>query len=84
MGKAARTVVGRWVAVWRCKECKAQLTYNQKMYSDGVCPFCGEDSGDTIVNVVRSRARCIAVELRPWWAIGRGPQWNFMYEEHPK
>lgn len=35
-----------------CKSCNEQLSWNTKMHSHGVCPYCGASSGDTVVDCV--------------------------------
>lgn len=33
-----------------CKQCEHELTNHEIYYSDGVCPYCGNISGSTIIN----------------------------------
>ncbi len=37
-------------SAWVCVNCKEQLSYSEKMHSKGVCPYCGNMSGCTIVD----------------------------------
>lgn len=36
--------------MWNCDDCKRILTSNEKMYSNGICPWCNAYSGGTIVD----------------------------------
>ena len=44
------TMIGkaRYRLVFHCSGCGSKLTRRQVMYSDGVCPLCGVDSGSMI------------------------------------
>jgi len=44
----------RFVAVYRCVKCKGVLSGHEISHSDGVCPYCGYDSGGTLVNCNKS------------------------------
>jgi hypothetical protein len=41
------------ILVRHCSECDHKLSDNQYSYSNGVCPYCGNDSGSTFVSIVR-------------------------------
>lgn len=43
---------GKWQASWVCTECNEPLSWNEKMYSYGVCPYCGHHSNSTVCDVV--------------------------------
>ena len=49
--------VPRYVSVFKCSSCTNELTWGEKMESHGVCPYCGNASGDTIVDTKNSSRR---------------------------
>lgn len=60
----------RYVAGWKCSKCLVPLSDNQRMYSHGVCPFCGYDSDSTICNtetVVRLRGPSFWARIRDFF-----------------
>jgi predicted RNA-binding Zn-ribbon protein involved in translation (DUF1610 family) len=73
-------VKGEWFAVWRCVKCSLALSYHTKMYSHGVCPECGNNSGDTIVDAIQTSARKV-YEVRKFWIFKYK---KFMYLEYAK
>lgn len=52
-----------------CIACKEELTYNQKMDSNGRCPKCGfkSASAGTIVSVKERAYRWVKVPSGKWW-----------------
>lgn len=57
--------MGGWFKIYNCVKCKNELTYNQVMYNNGVCPKCGFDSVSTICDthsIIAKRVLC-----GKWW-----------------
>lgn len=61
-----------------CRACDHALTRSERLFCKGVCPHCsaygehwGEDS-DVLDTYTRSET---LREVRPWWAVWRGPRW---------
>lgn len=44
----------KYIPVYRCTDCKEVLSNNQVMYSDGVCPKCGNIAAGTSVDHIKS------------------------------
>lgn len=44
----------KYVVVYKCRECRTELTWDEKMYSHGVCPYCGTVSGGTVVDTIKT------------------------------
>ncbi len=63
--------MSKWRALYMCwsNECKAELTRDEVMNSQGVCPFCGMDSGNTIVR--HSKHSVQFVRNYPRWKFWR-------------
>lgn len=61
--------IGDWYGIDVCVKCHKELTDNQRYYSKGICPFCGESSNSTIVDTMKVVLR--KVEHHPWWRF-----WN--------
>ena len=32
----------KWKAIYRCKNCKQEISWGQVLFSGGVCPHCGK------------------------------------------
>jgi len=53
--------------IFFCVSCNASLTNDQRMYSEGTCPFCGY-RGPTADTIVESYPRAYEkVRIAPWW-----------------
>jgi predicted RNA-binding Zn-ribbon protein involved in translation (DUF1610 family) len=50
---------GKWYVYFVCKKCKEELNHNERMYSNGVCPHCGECNNSTIVDYIRNSRRFV-------------------------
>jgi len=57
--------MGSWTVGNFCKNCHKEIKYNIKMYSQGVCPYCINISGDTIVDTYIRLYK--DVKTSPWW-----------------
>lgn len=44
----------KYYLITSCKKCLHILSRREVMHSHGVCPYCGNDSGDTICDVRRT------------------------------
>lgn len=66
--------MSKWQSMKVCANCKTRLSSDEEMYSDGVCPYCGTISGDTIVDtetvVYRKKKR------KHWWNIFEKPAYE--------
>lgn len=56
-----------WYSFSVCQDCENRLSSDEKMYSGGTCPHCGNTNDSTIVD-------CIKVTIRshnpnPWWKL---------------
>lgn len=58
-----------WYVIHVCKKCEKRLSNNQRIYSRGVCPKCGNSSNSTICNTVDVIVK--KVKNHPWWRF-----WN--------
>jgi hypothetical protein len=58
--------VHHWKTEHRCAVCQGVLTWNQVMYSAGLCPLCGFRHADA-VTVVEHTRHAYREEPRPWW-----------------
>ncbi len=54
-----------FMAIHFCVECLTELPRSTVMDNHGVCPQCGNSSGDTIINTYTKI--CKATRLSPWW-----------------
>lgn len=52
-------------SVYRCEQCNKRMSYGTKMGSRGTCPFCGKNSGCTIVDCNVSSE--LTTQPRLWW-----------------
>lgn len=70
-----------WYRILICTKCEKRMSYDEKMYNDGICPRCGHDH-DGVLKLKSTVCHTKNVILRetrltPWWQI-----WNkkFSYE----
>jgi DNA-directed RNA polymerase subunit RPC12/RpoP len=63
----------RWYAIYRCVDCNKLLSDHERMYSDGVCPYCGfrGENAATIVDTKNGSARRVYEEGYLLWFIPR-------------
>ncbi len=54
-----------WLKAFFCVSCDGELSWGQKMYSNGCCPKCGENTGLTIVSTYSKSYKL--VRNKPWW-----------------
>lgn len=68
-----------------CKECHSELTEDEEMYSDGVCPHCGKYSESTIVDSYRRAYRLIEDGIKETtlfgFIISRRPRYKRVYRD---
>ena len=58
-----------WHTAWFCADCNDELSWHQKMYSNGRCPHCGE-KGAWAYTVVATTERAYYNErIAPWWKV---------------
>lgn len=66
--------VYKFVSLILCVKCNEQLSFNQKMNSDGTCPYCGNINEGSIVDT----KKVLYARVYPWWAFWvRKPLVNF-------
>jgi len=53
----------KYISVHLCPACETRLTRDQRFYSDGVCPYCGDVTLGTIVDT----RKISIVKKKPWW-----------------
>lgn len=51
-----------------CVKCKKRLSFETIMCSHGVCPYCGNTSGDTMINykTISYKARSLGERFNDW------------------
>ena len=54
-----------WYGIPVCTECNKRLSDSQKMYSSGICPYCGHNSNGTVCDTNMVTLKKII--LHPWW-----------------
>jgi len=59
----------KYEAMHCCSTCSSPMSYNTKMYSHGVCPFCGASSGCTVVDTITKSV--LYQRVAPKWKV-----WN--------
>lgn len=52
-----KEIYGRWYFIDECSECHEELSSYEKMYSSGVCPYCGASNDSTIVDTDKITVR---------------------------
>lgn len=57
----------KWQATYFCVKCDGQMSFDTKMNSKGICPYCGNVEAGTIVKCYKRAARFIR----------RSPRWKF-------
>lgn len=57
--------IGKWYAIFLCKNCESRITYSEKMYNCGVCPKCGKASDSTSVRTHKIVVR--QIKHHQWW-----------------
>lgn len=74
----AKPRTSNWYGITVCKSCWKRLSDNQEMYSGGVCPKCGYNSGGTVCSTETVVLR--EIKHHPWWRF-----WNreITYEARP-
>lgn len=52
-----------------CEKCDAALTFYEVMMSHGVCPYCGNISGGTVVDYVKKSVLVHPAQQKKkkWW-----------------
>jgi hypothetical protein len=69
-------VLTSYYSVHHCESCDRYLSHEQRMHSGGRCPLCGH-KGERACTIVATNERCVEqVQLRPWWALWRGPMFS--------
>lgn len=73
-----------WESSWFCIKCDEELDYDEKYHSNGVCPYCGEDSSPLFV-VTKTKVRRW-VETSPprfwaFWLSDSGSEGHWEYKE---
>ena len=59
--------VGKWESSFFCVKCDKAMSFHTETHSHGVCPYCGNSSGSTVVGTV--------TKVRRW--IRSSPTWQF-------
>lgn len=54
-----------WYSIHVCVKCNSRLSNHQRMYSDGVCPKCGNVTGRTICDTYKVVIK--KINKSPWW-----------------
>lgn len=52
-------IFSKWFPVYLCIDCHKQLSEHEMMYSSGVCPYCGNKKGTSIVECHKKSARYV-------------------------
>lgn len=58
---------GDYQAVFFCRACDHQMSYQTKMGAMGVCPFCGHSSGGLVCDTVTRGGRWVYDFYPTWW-----------------
>ena len=83
-GKPEKINTGPWQIAYFCVKCKAELSTDTRMYSHGMCPFCGNYTPGTIVATTLKARRKIYTYVPSWWErifYFKKPVWH--WEEKP-
>ena len=56
-----------WYVIFVCRLCKARMSDNERMYSNGICKHCGHDGDVTICDTRRVRIK--AIKHYNWWQL---------------
>lgn len=56
-------VAGEWETAYFCKECNKELSYDDKMGSNGLCTYCGNAEGTTIIETNKKAKRWITTSI---------------------
>lgn len=57
--------VSNWYSFEVCEKCHKRIMDNERMYNDGLCPHCGNESGDTICDTKKVVLR--RIRHYSWW-----------------
>ena len=70
-----------WKAAYLCERCEREMSRNTMMYSNGVCPYCGNADNGTVVGC-RTRAKRFIVTMRfPLWQFWKENEGYWEYKE---
>ena len=73
----------QWVAVYLCGNCEQSLTETEKTRSNGVCPYCGQNTNSTVCNTTKKVGRWIT-DYKPtfWqWLTGKRSTGHWEFKE---
>lgn len=56
---------GEWHRIIKCIRCGDEMSNHQRMYSNGICPYCGLDDLSTICNTYNQIQR--QVYYKKWF-----------------
>ena len=68
---------GPWKVAYFCVKCKKEMSNWTMMYSNGVCPYCGNVEPGTVVDCIESAKRWVMTGK--WYSFWKG-YWEYKNE----